>query len=885
MNKHDGESQQAAGADMETSSMSSSNAVAGEQTDSSSVDCAIPSQSSAHETPGVPPKDSSDTSTTDIPGEPRQGPPLPSQDNGAGIASESGTNGVDTEGSANAEGQNDSGSTGDNSTKSINDEKLHYKDEEGGKKQSPKHKIKEFDLECTQTGMKFGQQANIIRNIIMGRDHKESVAQEDPTSDFPDLGPFNPREGWGIDAQAKRLTDERMLVVTATEEDDRVAAVKCLFDHQIFAGKVKRLLKGNYTAGAGQQLGLESLVKLPIASGQPALVLVMVEEDGLAALIPRNSVFQAAFREELKHKDLLIVIAVKTTGPPSPGWWDATPPLASDATDVAASHSKFAKLTKGEAPGEALLRTTALYVATYFDRLSTGDFNAVMRILLDGKTIDAPPANPDKPRAKLFSDRQQTAPLAAATAWREQGDAILEKLEIGLLPELNGRQSFSFVNGAARRSAQEYLEKSQVLFCDEQVERLLRSDVVLSKELSDTVTERILVLLKTLLQSDPERGTKALHGLLDFALATGEPLGAPASSAFRQFHEELGETFDQMANALQYLFRRKLRGEYKDRIKARVARWFSVLEGDPATQKPAWAFIEKLKNSTSCHDICELFIISVEDRRYQPSSLFWKKLLYWYDVSNDNSLRDKIYVIITRYSARDDSSFFDLLGHLVDWLPKKPEERPSPSGVAALTIVYNYLMFSDKVSERNDAAQWPPLMPLLSGMGGDTPEAQQYRCNLVRWLFHPAWRTVDIPWLIPVENRAAEPESRMQHNRKMMAVLFLSCVMEALATRSKAPVHPNSQELATSLIKLAYDELGRSQQAWFQDILTYFRAQLLELRADFSNGPLPRRKAQLADIDNLRHALARVSETWSLVRFQATNMSDKRSGAATWFSS
>ncbi|MBP2295250.1 hypothetical protein [Azospirillum rugosum] len=742
--------------------------------------------------------------------------------------------------------------------------------------QTPGEQPKPGELKKT---INIGNQAeNIFNNIIFHTGTSNDIPLQDRTDDIPDdlgTGPQPPAAD--VDAHVARMLSERVVVITAAEDSNLLGAARALFGHPSLADRQPRFVRRISNAPLDQQFMLDDLVKLPVANGKPAVVLVMAADNEPVGLIPRTVIAVADLRNRLKAKDIIVILAcTDLTGLPKPlliPRWNLTPQAGVRTSTTEMPTALVETAVGDDGSGDSLLRLTALYVATRFDRLPIGDFEKVMLLLLDGKTIEREQPAQDKPNfGTRATSRSRT--LLAIEVWREQGDTILTRLGVTVRTDHDGRKSMGFTHASARLEAEHYLERSQALFCNRQFDTLMAADVILGSGTSDAVADRALSLLADMLRSDPERGSDAVNELIDEIVRAlpGVP-GYATKGTGGAGHHSVRDVGSNLSEALKRLFGRRTKTDRQNRLLERTAKLFVALEADPALQAMAWKFLDGVSAQVHRDFFCEFLLVIAEDRRYQPSDLFWRRLRGWIDRAEPELEQDRYYQFITRYLARSEGALFEVLGHLVHWLPKKGEEASTQSSKAALSIVRDYLLYNLQgvVGDPGRGASRPPL---LAAIADDTEDSGRFRTDLVRWFFHSAWGNSDLPLFI--FDSMPDPEVMRELNRNAMALMFLSCVVQLLIASGNPAPASASARLAHALLKTAYDELGRENHLWLRSMMADYRNTILALRIQAN-------PKQRAVIDTTRQALAEVVQIWNSFR-QVVASSEEEDSAPLWFS-
>lgn len=730
---------------------------------------------------------------------------------------------------------------------STSDDKASIKPEDGGGDGTTRPAPPPEAEEATYT-RRFGaailQGATIHAHI--GAEDSEPL--QDPTEEMRPLSPgkYSPKAE-EVDRFAKILLAERCLVVASRDEDSVSSVLHALIHHPAVSGHQLRTFRRSPRCELGDDIDLKALGRLPkFGDGRPALIVNDARDGELAGVIATSETSFASLHTTLTSRKMLLLFGnIGRLGrmPKGLAVWS----IEGLAAGADGTTSPAELLDKEVQPEELSLYLAAYYVAAYFPTISVSDFEALMKLLLDGEAIEQRQTSTITDQAGSRTVEAKVS-VSAQAVWEQRGSRILQELRIHLRTAGDGRKILGLHDLATIEAATAMFDSRYPLFRERMFGRLVDHHILIRPDVSASLAKQAVQVFIAEMHADSEHRTGILDRMLDWLgqeisehlerraqLRTVLKMGVERNLGLDTFFASLKAMFVGPGPEL---------AEH-DQLVARVAHLFTALDEEPKLRNMGWRILDEVEAKGYSQFVCDIMLAAANERSYTPSSEFWEKLRKWYDSNRDEVLRSSYYSFLIRYIARRQHDPFVALDVLFTWLPRSEKDPLLPSGEAALRLLHDYAFHVNSATDRADYGTWPPAMRLLADMAGEGADGRRRR--IVEWVFHPAWKRLTRP-LSPVDadSPPANPETL---NSDLITVMFVGWLLRLLARPNGQPVNPLAVDLAQSLAAHVNARLDRVQRSDLRNLMMSFRSDLNTTRQQ-----LPRNDRKW--VDCLRLALS-----------------------------
>ncbi|MDJ0902167.1 MAG: cell envelope integrity protein TolA [Xenococcus sp. MO_188.B8] len=396
-------------------------------------------------------------------------------------------------------------------------------------------------------------------------------------------------------------------------------------------------------------------------------------------------------------------------------------------------------LFKDSDPIANSVKTTLLYVASFFPKLSLRDFEQIVLFLLEKRTVTV------KVTSKTTNEKGETQLVETAEEkqltkiWKDslgRRDQFLGECYLRAVRSEDSFKTIDFSFLSLRKDVKRCFEEELALYLEEQFKRIR----FLLFDSSSRVTINVIDLSVEMAISNPDLYGKYwlcsiieyLH-ILELANTLAKEKGSELTS--EQWLQILMlELTEEQRNELN-LFERFLNPIGQKQRKQFVFLRLSSL-------------ISKMLEYSHLQDEVESFLDWAIQNKYQDAVLEIVKplrsahnfnQLYWLKQLLDRGnaeIRYKTYLFLSTRLDQSYSQIYNLLQSIKAWLPEPnlPLNRYSPSNEYALRLIFEYSvgkMSEFKTEDYGDLSKYPLFRQLQNN---SVDERLQL---LVDWIFHP----------------------------------------------------------------------------------------------------------------------------------------------------
>ncbi len=401
------------------------------------------------------------------------------------------------------------------------------------------------------------------------------------------------------------------------------------------------------------------------------------------------------------------------------------------------------------------LKTTILYVSTFFPKLSSRDFERIVLFLLKEQkvtvTVTSKSTN-EKGDIQLIEASEEKE---LSQVWQDniyKRDQILGESYLKAIRSVNSLRIIDFSLDYLREDLKTYFEEECPLYLEENFKR---SKFLLFDSVS-TVTINAIDLSVEMAISNPDAyGQSWLCSIveylkiLDFADELANQKDSDISLAQWLQFLMLGLEAEQREELK--LFEQFLKSITKNKIKQFVFLRLSVLISqmlpDTILKYEVESFLDWAIREQ--HQDAVLEIIKPLQSIQNFDQLYWIKQVL--DRGN-GELKEKAYIFLSSRLEQSTNSLYDRLEYIKNWLPasERPANRYSPSNEYALRLLFEYAF--EKLSELKpkDYGNYPSKYPLFEPLNGTSDDNPRLRL-LVKWIFHPGLRYIINPDITTTE--------------------------------------------------------------------------------------------------------------------------------------
>ena len=134
-----------------------------------------------------------------------------------------------------------------------------------------------------------------------------------------------------------------------------------------------------------------------------------------------------------------------------------------------------------------------LYIAAFFPNLTPPDFDILVRVLLEGKSITL-----YKTTAVVKGKKQKKKPLAEEKAlldiWQDDADAVLARCRLKSIQEKGGGRIIEFTNPYLREALKSYLEENYSLYIHTQFTAIRDAGILFRLNASPNVIDNLITV-------------------------------------------------------------------------------------------------------------------------------------------------------------------------------------------------------------------------------------------------------------------------------------------------------------------------------------------------------------------------------------------------------
>jgi hypothetical protein len=160
------------------------------------------------------------------------------------------------------------------------------------------------------------------------------------------------------------------------------------------------------------------------------------------------------------------------------------------------------------------LRKIVLFVATFFPDLRPSDVKLIVNLLAKDQTLiknEEVIATDEEGNQKVI---QKKTEVLLVDEWAREADKIIEQSALTTIREGNGSKVMEFVHPALRDALKDYFGQKLSVFCIDQYETLLKSNVLFNDAISEKISQNIIQLFVDMAIDYPETfGSRLLFSI------------------------------------------------------------------------------------------------------------------------------------------------------------------------------------------------------------------------------------------------------------------------------------------------------------------------------------------------------------------------------------
>jgi hypothetical protein len=433
---------------------------------------------------------------------------------------------------------------------------------------------------------------------------------------------------------------------------------------------------------------------------------------------------------------------------------DANDDISEDVDDV--SEKILPKsLLQDEDLVQRRLKTTILYVSTFFPKLSSRDFERIVLFLLKEQKVTVTitsKTTTEKGEVQLIEASEEKE---LSQVWQynlEQRDQILGECCLKAVRLEDGIKIIDFYLYYLREDLKTYFEEEHPLFLEENFKR----SKFLLFDSASRVTINAIDLSVEMANSNPDAyGQSRLCSIVEYLkiLDLADELANQKESEINstqwlQFlmlgleaeqREEL-RLFDQFLKSVAKKQRRQF-------VFLRLSVLVSQMLAYPQIKDEVESFLDWAIREQ--HQDAVLEIIKPLQKLQNFNQLYWIKQLL--DRGN-GELREKAYIFLSSRLEQSTNLLYDRLEYIKNWLPApdRPANRYSPSNEYALRLLFEYAFEKLSELELKDYGNYPSKYLLFEPLDGSLDDDSKLRL-LVEWIFNPGLRYIINPDITTIQ--------------------------------------------------------------------------------------------------------------------------------------
>jgi hypothetical protein len=386
--------------------------------------------------------------------------------------------------------------------------------------------------------------------------------------------------------------------------------------------------------------------------------------------------------------------------------------------------------------GKSDAHRAAAFVAACFPDLNQRDFDRFVRLLLGDATTPVASSRPAYRRDGKLLLIQEEKQERWSERWLREADSIFADCHLRTIVSGDGSWAVDFCESYLRDELRKYLQSHHPWYLRHQCQRLQRSGVLFSPDLSPKAAEGLVQLFVERAIVDPT-GFGSIW-LLELVLSarsalSGDDLPGAAEDA-------LSWLADQLAQAqLRAIFLQRLTMLVREMLDHEVLR--------PVVNE----FLSHLVGVQQ-HDALLDVILELAPRlRFSPhfDPLIWMRRLL--DEGSTSVLRRTIDRL-TDLAWDSRLRIYDFLAKIRTWLPEDDEAKEGLSVSARVALEFPFL-YCAAVAGLIEPGVWPSQHPLFYALPSDPLKASEARAALAMLV---AW-ALEVPGIDATEGNAADP--------------------------------------------------------------------------------------------------------------------------------
>ena len=471
------------------------------------------------------------------------------------------------------------------------------------------------------------------------------------------------------------------------------------------------------------------------------------------------------------------------------------------------------------------LRSTVLYAATYFRDLTPNDFDKIVRLLLNDKTIEV------EKESQIVNDkgeiqvRKEPVVRRLADIWRESPDRILRECYLEAVSRNGSLQVVDFSKGYLRRDLRVFLESKYPMFVARSFQRLQDSGILFWQDSSEKILDNLVLLSVERTLSDPSYYDRnwLVQVLLTFK---------------SQLEADVDEMPEDLVSLLVHLGKNELvRRHFYHRL-CQLIREMLRYEALRGAVRGFLNFLVSHERDTALDIVLEL----ARRLRFAPEFEAYSWIRKLLDQGNSD-VRERTYECLFTLVTESGIRLYGTLEAIRGWLPEPTREleRYSQSSRYALTFLPSYCFATAYNFPYQHYGEWPSRYPLFSALPDDISLAHAKLELLANWLNHPGL-------IVRLEDMTPEA-SRASFIADLMELWIL--ILEGGGLQE---VKSGAKALADALLEAFARHIDEKQhiylvRRWQQQQQAYYKqVNLLPVRERAKRGILLAKRKKLLEV-------------------------------------
>jgi hypothetical protein len=410
-------------------------------------------------------------------------------------------------------------------------------------------------------------------------------------------------------------------------------------------------------------------------------------------------------------------------------------------------------LLQDEDTVKSRLKTTILYVVTFFPKISSRDFEHIVLFLLEEQKVPVTVTSKittEKGEIQLIETPEEKQLTQVWQSSLDKRDKLLEECFIKAVRSEDGLKIIDFSFYYLRNDLRTCLEEEYALYVENQFKR---SKFLLFDYVSRVVINAIDLSVEMALSNPDAYGQSwlcsilGLLKILEFAdiLANDNDSNMSLEEWLQILLLEL-ET--EQRNELS-LFNKCLKLVGKKQRRQFVFLRLSVLISQMLAYAQLKDEVESFLNWAirEQHQDAVLEIIKPLQKLQNFNQLYWIKELL--DQGN-GEIREKAYIFLSSRLEQSTSLIYDKLEYIKNWLPAPESPLVNPSNEYALRLLFEYAFEKLSELEPKDYGNYPSKYPLFKPLDGSSDDDSKLRL-LVDWIFNPGLRYIINPDITTIQ--------------------------------------------------------------------------------------------------------------------------------------